>query len=86
MASKLTRKSSEKTSPPGTSPTTEELPFPYLNEYHKLRTEEAIEAHSKQPLRSQEEAYAQYDRLKAGRTARENHSDKPSTNGNSANS
>ncbi|HEV7404412.1 MAG TPA: hypothetical protein VGO11_15840 [Chthoniobacteraceae bacterium] len=68
-------------------PTTDtELPFPYLNEYHKLRSEDAIEAHSKQPLRSQEEAYAQYDRLKAGRAARENPSDKPSANGNGANS
>jgi hypothetical protein len=72
MASKSILKPSGKTSSPGSSPTTDaELPFPYLNEYHKLRTEEAIEAHSKQPWMSREEAYAQYDRLKAGRAARE---------------
>jgi hypothetical protein len=87
MASKLTQKPSVKTSSPGSLPITdEEIPFPYLNEYHKLRSEEAIEAHSKQPRMSREEAYAQYDRLKAGRTERENPSDKPSTNGNSASS
>jgi hypothetical protein len=75
MASKLTQKPSVKTSSPGSLPITEEeIPFPYLNEYHKLRSEEAIEAHSKQPKQTAEEAYAQYDRLNARRTERESHS------------
>ena len=39
--------------------------WPYLNEYHKRHSEEAMEEISRQPLRSQEEAYAQYDLLKA---------------------
>jgi hypothetical protein len=87
MASKSTPKSSAKTSSPGSSSITDtELPFPYLNEYHRLRSEEAIEAHSKQPWMSREEAYAQYDRLKAGRAEHEKASEKPSSNGNSANS
>ena len=42
----------------------EEPPFPYLNEYHKRHSEAAMEAISKQPWISREEAYAQYDRLK----------------------
>ena len=50
--------------------------FPYLNEYHKRHSEAMMELRSKQPLRSAKEAYAQYDRLKAGQHRR---SVKPST-------
>jgi len=50
--------------------------FPYLNEYHKRHSEAMMALRSKQPLRSAQEAYVQYDRLKAGQQRR---SVKPST-------
>jgi hypothetical protein len=56
---------SESASSTGNTPGERPPWFPYQNQYHKEHSERAMAEISNRPLRSQKEAYAQYDRLKA---------------------